>query len=82
MSYPENIVFENYKGFLHKTDIPFVEKKFIEEKWNINISDYDCVYKLHGGWAGGWLFINGNEYVFFTCGSGIPIIEKRTGVFH
>ena len=77
MSYPENIVFEDYKGFLQKTNFPFIEKK-----WNINISDYDCVYKLHGGWAGGWLFIKNNEYVFLKCGSGIPIIEKRMGVFN
>jgi hypothetical protein len=47
----------------------------------IDFTKYDYAYSLDDGFAGSYVFIKNNNYRFIKCGSGIPIINDKSGTF-
>ena len=78
MKYSDNIVFNGLSGKLISND----NKIFLQQICNIDANNYEYVYKLDNGWAGGYLFINGNKYRYITCGSGVPIVSDVEGILN
>lgn len=69
---------KSFEGeFANSNDLKFI----INEILKIDKNDYEYIYKLNNGWAGAFLFIKENTYRWVTCGSGVPILSNRIGIF-
>ena len=76
----QTIEFNGMRGTLMNSDVSYMQ--FLEQVCNIDTSNYEYIYKLDDGWAGSVLLVKGDRtYLFFKCGSGLPIVagSKRTG---
>lgn len=74
------IIFNGMKGTVMNSDGNYMQ--FLQQVCNIDTSNYTYIYKLDDGWAGSVLLVKADKsYLFFKCGSGVPIIagSKRTG---
>ena len=57
--------------------------RFINSILQINSSEYDDIYYFKNvSVAGTMLFVKGNEYLYVTLGSGIPIIDTERGTLY
>lgn len=74
----DKIIFNGMNGKLNnsKEYREFIKEGFRIEKYNIDIDQYEYIYKLDNGWAGTLLLVKGNKYRTFTCGSGRPLITE------
>jgi len=65
------VVFNGMSGKIVNKNNP-KELLFLHNIAHISTHQYDHIYELDDGWAGGYLFIKGNQFQYFKCGSGRP----------
>ncbi len=74
----EKIIFDDREATLTNYNKEYMELMY--KLTGISLWEYDYVYNVKNNWAGGLLLIKGNQYRYFTRGSGRPILtesEKR-----
>jgi hypothetical protein len=73
------IKFNGMTGELMNDNVEYIN--FVNKICGINTKNYEYIYRLTDNWTGGLLLIKGNNYRFFKCGSGKPLIteSEKTG---